>query len=155
VLNSPSTTWAGYAGAGTTLYANLGTVESQDSAAASVAVSVNSLGCKRARLMKNAEFIKTMTPVGGTAVKYVDPVDSSCIGPAKGSGGGAGGGGGGVTIVDDTNPGGIATDDSLCGTVLWEMQSQPNDARLLAARTTVTQGVEVRETVSTLTDACK
>lgn len=154
VLNTPSLNWGGYVGnAGSIVYANLGITESADSVAASIPVTVRNLECKRGRLMKNAEFIKTRVTAGNT-VKYVDAVDTSCIGPAGAAGGGAGGGGGGIVIVDDSAPG-IAADDSLCGTVLWEMQAQPADPRLLASNTTVTQGVEVRETVTTLSDACK
>lgn len=151
VLNSPSTTWGGFAGSvGSTVFANLGTTQTADTEAASVAVSVKNLECKRGRLMKNSEFIKTRTS-GGNVVKYVEASDTSCIKPA---GGGTGGGGGGIVIVDDSSPG-VAGDDSLCGTVLWEMQAQTTDPRLLASNTTVTQGVEVRETVTTLADACK
>lgn len=154
VLNSPSTTWGGFAGsAGEIVFANLGTTQSADTEAASVAVTVNNLECKRARLMKNAEFIKSRTS-GTNVVKYVEAADSSCIRPAGGAGGGTGGGGGGIVIIDDSSPG-VAGDDSLCGTVLWEMQAQTTDPRLLASNTTVTQGVEVRETVTTLADACK
>lgn len=153
VLNTPSLNWAGFAGAGQTLYANLGTTESaDDNVANQVAVTVRNLECKRSRLMKNAEFIKTRVS-GANTVKYVDAVDASCIGPAGGAGGGAGGGGGGIVIVDDSAPG-IGADNSLCGTVLWEMQAQVVDPQLLASNTTVTQGVEVRETVTTLADAC-
>lgn len=154
VLNSPSTTWGVFAGnTGSTVFANLGTTQSADTEAASIPVNVKNLECRRGRLMKNSEFIKTRTS-GGHLVKYVEAADASCIKPAGGAGGGTGGGGGGIVIVDDSAPG-VAGDDSLCGTVLWEMQAQTTDPRLLASNTTVTQGVEVRETVTTLADACK
>jgi hypothetical protein len=43
----------------------------------------------------------------------------------------------------------------LCGTALWNMDAAVADPKLLSANPTVTQGVEVRETITTLEDACK
>ena len=151
VLNSPSTTWTGYLGAGQYVYANLGTSATADTVNDSVAVTIKNLFCRRGRILKNAEFIKM---VGSPAVAQVPAEDSSCIGPPGGAGGGTGGGGGGMTIV---NPAalGVPTDDSLCGTALWNMDAAVTDPKLLSANTTVTQGVEVRETITTLEDACK
>jgi hypothetical protein len=160
VLNSPSPAassgypgWVVYEGAGQTIYANQGTSQTADAAdASSVAVTVSNLTCKRGRVLKNSELVKT---IGG--LKQVPAEDVSCIGAPKGPGGGTGGGSGGLLIVDPSIPGGIPTDDSLCGTVLWDMRARVAPAanpRLLTANTTVTQGVEVRETITTLDDAC-
>lgn len=139
VMNSPAATWGPYANAGATVYSNQGTTQTGDTTAASVSVTVKEMTCKRGRVIKNSELIQT---VGG--VKQVPVDDQSCFG----------GGGTPLTIVD-ADALGIVNDNSLCGTVLWDMKAETTDARLLAAKATVTQGVEVRETITTLDDVCK
>ena len=64
-----------------------------------------------------------------------------------------GGGGGGLTIVD-TSKVGSPTDDSLCATVLYDMQAQANDSKLLNAAPVVQQGVEVRTDITELASSC-
>ena len=139
-LNQPYTTWDPYKNAGATETVNLGTTATADSTAVSMNVTVKNLACKRARVMKNSEFYKQTS----TGVYYVAPTDSSCFGA---------GGSTGLTIVDPTALG-SPTDNSLCATVLFEMEAQANDAKLLNATPTVTQGVEVRTDITTLSDAC-
>jgi hypothetical protein len=92
---------------------------------------VQNKGCKRARVLKNGELIKT----SGT-YKYVDPVDASCFG----------GGGTPLTIVDTTTLG-SPSDDSLCANVLYDVQAEATDPRLLDAKVTSVQGVEVRRSI--------
>ena len=138
VLNSPASTWIGYSGAGAVVYANQGTTKAADSADVAVSVTVKNLSCKRGRILTNAELIKT---VGGVA--QVAEEDQSCFG----------GGGTPLTIVD-TSALGLPSENSLCGTVLWNMDAETTDPRLLSAKAVVTQGVEVRETVTTLEAGC-
>ena len=138
-LNQPYTGWDKYAGAGATERANLGVVTTADSVANSMAVTVSGLNCRRARTLKNAELIKT----SGGGVKYVDGADAGCFG----------GGNTGLTITDP-NALGSPADDSLCASVLFEMQAAPTDAALLGAQATVVQGVEVRTDVTTKDEKC-
>lgn len=139
VLNQSFTTWDKYVGAGATELANLGVQATQDTVANSMSVTVSNLVCRRARVAKNSEFMKT----GAGGMKYVDAVDSSCFG----------GGAAGLTIVDPAALG-SPTDDSLCANVLYEMQATPTAAALLSAQTTVRQGVEVRVEISAKDDKC-
>ena len=142
VLNQPYKNWDVHykdaAGAPTSV--NLGITATDDTVGVPINVTIKNLACKRARVMKNSEFYKT-TPTG---VYYVAPTDSSCFG---------GGGPTGLTIVD-TSAVGSPTDNSLCATVLFEMQAQANDPKLLNAAPLVTQGVEVRTDITTLSDSC-
>ncbi|KQW37918.1 PilX N-terminal domain-containing pilus assembly protein [Rhizobacter sp. Root404] len=139
VLNQPYTTWDPYKNTGATTNVNLGTTKAADSADVSVNVTVKNLACKRSRVIKNAELYKK-----SGSVYYVAPVDSSCFG---------GGSPTGLTIVDPTAVG-TASDDSLCATVLYEMQAQASDPKLLNATPIVQQGVEVRTDITALADSC-
>lgn len=140
VLNQPLTAWSGYEGAtGQTEYVNLGTSQSTDATDTSIAVNVRKLACKRGRVLKNKELVTT-DPVTNV-VQVSDPVDQSCIFSGSNSH---------LTFGSTTN-----TDDSLCATVLWEMEAQATDPKLLSATKTVTQGVEVRADIASYTDACK
>jgi Tfp pilus assembly protein PilX len=144
ILNEPLTTWSGYAGTtGTTTFVNLGTTQTADTTAASVSVKVSDLRCKRGRVIKNSELIRT-SGSGATAVKYVAAADSSCFGSGANQN---------PTIYDPSAMG-APTDDSLCATVLYEVQAQTTDAKLLNAKATVVQGVEVRTDVTALASSC-
>lgn len=134
VLNAPANTWDGYRNAGKKEYINLGTSVITDSADVSVAVTVSNLTCKRSRIIKNSELIKTTG-----SFTYVPADDSSCFG----------GGGSPLTIVDPTALG-PPNADSLCANVLYEMQATTSDPKLLGAGATVIQGVEVRRGVDAL-----
>jgi hypothetical protein len=135
VLNVPATAWTGFAGGGQTQYVNLGVTQTADSAATSVKVTVKNLTCKRGRVIKNSELIDPAT----STVK--DPLDKPCIYvPPPG----------GLTLVPSATGG-----DSLCASVLWELQAQADDPQLLAASVPLTQGVEVRADYATYIDACK
>jgi hypothetical protein len=131
VLNQPAKDWSVYEGAGKTELVNLGVVNTENVDGSSVEVHVQNMGCKRARVLKNGELIKT----SGT-YKYVDPVDASCFG----------GGGTPLTIVDTTTLG-SPSDDSLCANVLYDVQAEATDPRLLDAKVTSVQGVEVRRSI--------
>ena len=139
-LNQPYTTWNSYKNTGAPANVNLGTTATDDSTGVPMNVTVKNLTCKRARVMKNSEFYRQSS----TGVYYVAGADASCFGA---------GGSTGLTIVDPTALG-SPTDNSLCATVLFEMQAQANDPKLLDAAPTVTQGVEVRTDITTLSDAC-
>jgi Tfp pilus assembly protein PilX len=137
VLNTPASTWDDqFKGAGTALTANLGTSSTTDAPESTVSVTVSNLTCKRTRIIKNSELIKKS---GGLA--YVAPSDTSCFG----------GGGSPITIVDSDSAG-TSAGNSLCATVMYELQAQPNDPKLLGASPTVVQGVEVRRSVDILSD---
>jgi hypothetical protein len=141
-LNQPVTQWDVYQAAGTTSMVNLGTSKAVDSDAVSMQVTVNNLTCKRGRVIKNSELYKK-TPAG---VYYVANSDSSCFG---------GGSGAGFTVVD-TGSSGASSGNSLCATVLYEVQATANDSKLLnATPPTVAQGVEVRTDITSLADSCK
>ncbi|MGO4393150.1 PilX N-terminal domain-containing pilus assembly protein [Variovorax sp. M-6] len=144
VLNQPYTTWDPFKAAGTTVTVNLGTSQTDDSTAdskgASTKVTVRSLECKRARVLKNAELIKK----DAAGISYVAATDVSCFG---------GGGSTGLTIVDPSKAG-SPSDDSLCATVLYDLQAQANDPKLLNAVPVVQQGVEVRTDITALAGSC-
>jgi hypothetical protein len=129
VLTTPASTWdANYVGTtGMTLYINLGNKDAAEEVANSVAVAVKNLTCKRQRILKNGELIKT-----SGSLKYVTKEDASCFG----------GGGSPITIVDTSAP--AAGDDSFCATVLYEMEAAVSDTSLVSASANVLQGVEVR-----------
>jgi Tfp pilus assembly protein PilX len=140
VLNEPATTWDDLKTAsGRNMAVNLGSLDRTDSSANSVNVAVRNMTCKRARIIKNVELVKRS---GG--VSYVDPVDASCFG---------GGSNTGLTIVDPDAIG-SPTGDSNCGTVLYEVQAQAADAKLLDATASVVQGVEVRTDIASLASSC-
>lgn len=140
VINEPATTWDDLKTAsGRNIAVNLGSLNSVDSSANSVNVAVRNMTCKRARIIKNVELVKRS---GGVA--YVDPADASCFG---------GGSNTGLTIVDPDAVG-TPTGDSYCGTVLYEVQAQAADAKLLDATATVVQGVEVRTDIASLASSC-
>ena len=144
VLNQPYTNWNPYKTAtGAPVFVNLGNRNADDTTAGTtgaMSVTVDNLGCKRARVPKKAELLKKKAP----ATSYVSDADSSSFG---------GGGGGGLTIVD-TSKVGSPTDDSLCATVLYDMQAQANDSKLLNAAPVVQQGVEVRTDITELASSC-
>jgi Tfp pilus assembly protein PilX len=140
VLNEPYTTWDPYKATGTTTSVNLGTSKTADSTAVSMNVTVDNLTCKRARVLKNSELLQKSS----TGVYYVSATDSSCFGA---------GGSTGLTIVDPSKVG-SANDDSLCATVLYDLQAQANDPKLLNAAPVVQQGVEVRTDITTLSSSC-
>ena len=143
VLNQPYTTWDPYKATGATTSVNLGTTKADDTAAGvagSMGVKVSNLTCKRARVLKNSELLKK----NAAGVFYVAAPDSSCF---------AGGRSTGLTIVDPTSVG-SPSDDSLCATVLYEVQAQASDAKLLNAAPVVQQGVEVRTDITALADSC-
>jgi Tfp pilus assembly protein PilX len=140
VLNEPATTWDDLKTArGRTFAVNLGTQHSDDSSANSVNVVVRNMSCKRARMIKNAELVKQRD-----GVSYVDPADVSCFGGVSNTG---------LTIVDPEAIG-TPTGDSYCGTVLFDVQAQAADAKLLEATANVVQGVEVRTDIATLASSC-
>ncbi len=132
LLNTPVDQWPASGSAATTEYVNLGTSGTTDGdVAQSIAVSVTAPKCKRSRVIKSAELIKKTG-----AFYYVNATDTVCFG----------GGGSPITIVDPTALG-APNGDSLCATVLYEATATPNDAKLLGANLSVTQGVEVRRAV--------
>lgn len=135
VLNSPADTWDVYRGAGQTRAVNVGISASADSAADSIAVQVSGLHCVRSRLIKNGELVKSS---GG--VKYVAASDAACFG----------GGGTPLTIVDPTAIG-SPNDDSLCASVLYQVEGRTADDKLLGADASVVQGVSVRRGIDELT----
>ena len=145
VLNQPRTNWDPYKTAnGAAVNVNLGTSNTDDSTAGStngtMSVTVDNLTCKRARVIKNAELIKK----NSDDVTYVAASDTACFG---------GGNGGGPMIVD-VGKVGSPNDDSLCATVLYDMQAKANDTKLLNAAPVVQQGVEVRTDITTLSSDC-
>jgi hypothetical protein len=140
VLNEPATTWDDLKTAtGRVSLVNLGIQKTADTAAGSVGVTVRNMSCKRARVIKNAELVKQS---GG--LSYVEPSDTSCFGQTSGTG---------LTIVDPTAVG-AAGGDSNCGTVLYEVEAEAADAKLLNATAKVVQGVEVRTDITTLSSSC-
>lgn len=144
VLNQPYTTWDPYKAAGTTTSVNLGTSKADDSAADSASgsmnVKVDNLTCKRGRVLKNSELLHQ----NAAGIYYVSATDTSCFG---------GPGPAGLTIVDPTKVG-SPSDDSLCATVLYDLQAQANDPKLLNAAPIVQQGVEVRTDITALAGSC-
>ena len=142
VMNQPYTSWdPSYKTAtGSTTSVNLGTSKTEDSTAVSMNVAIKNLECKRARVIKSAELVQR----NASGTFYVASTDASCFG---------GGGSPGLTIVD-TSASGSPSDNSLCATVLYDMQAQANDPKLLSAAPLVQQGVEVRTDITALTDSC-
>lgn len=135
-LSSEVTTWAPYE-TGRDLQINLGNLAGVEAEASSmVAVAVENLECRRARVIKNAELIQ-----GPAGAEYVSEANSYCFG----------GGGAPLTIVD-TAAIGTPNDDSLCANVLYEVVARTNDAKLLNAQATITQGVEVRRGLDALNE---
>ena len=141
VLNEPATTWNDLkTPTGRVAQVNLGTEKTVDGAATSVSVTVKNMTCKRARVIKNAELVKQSS----TGVSYVAAADTSCFGGATNTG---------LTIVDPTAAGSPAG-DSYCGNVLYDVEANAADAKLLNATAKVVQGVEVRTDITTLTGSC-
>jgi Tfp pilus assembly protein PilX len=142
VMNQPYTSWdpAYRTATGAPTSVNLGTSKTADSTAVSMNVAVKNLECKRARVIKSAELVQR-NPAG---TFYVAATDASCFG---------GGGSPGLTIVD-TSASSSPSDNSLCATVLYDMQAQADDPKLLSAAPVVQQGVEVRTDITALTDSC-
>ena len=139
VLNQAysTATWNAYKGAaGSTVKVNLGVTQAADSAdgTGAMSVTVSNLNCKRGRVLKNSELF-------GSSGQITDDDDKTCI---------VSGGGSGLLIGGTSN-----ADKSLCGTVLWDLQAQANDAALLAASVPVIQGVELRAFATDVDSACK
>ncbi len=141
VINQPATTWNDLkTAAGRVMHVNLGTFSTDDTEQNSVNVTVRNMTCKRARLIKNAELVKE---AGG--VTYVDPIDRSCFGGSSNTG---------LAIVDTSAVGPVAG-NSNCATVLYEVEADAADGKLLNAEAHMVQGVEVRTDISNLaTGAC-
>lgn len=131
VLNTPASNWAA---ADNDVYINLGTSSDVDTVESSIKVTVKKPTCRRQRIIQNSELVKTKD---GTS--YVPDVDSTCFGS----------GGSPLTIVDPALLGAVKG-DSLCATVLYEVEATANDAKLLNATATVIQGVEVRRGIDQL-----
>lgn len=140
VLNEPPSTWTDLkTAAGRVQYVNLGTESASDAAEVSVGVTVRNMTCKRARIIKNAELVRESA---GTA--YVLPEDASCFGGASNTG---------LTIVDPSALG-TASGNSNCATVLYDVEADVVDDKLLSATARMAQGVEVRTDITTLATAC-
>lgn len=143
VLNQPAADWDPYKGAvGKTERVNLGIVGTVDTTENALTVKVSNMECKRARVLKNGELIKTGTTPTGT-YKYVPAGDSSCFG-----------GGSTPLVIVDPALLGSPSDDSLCATVLYQYEAEVTDERLLEAQAKATQGVEVRRSIDDL-EECK
>ena len=138
VLNQAyvSATWNAYKLAGTTVKVNLGVTQAADSAdgTGAMSVTVSNLNCKRGRVLKNSELFDSSGQI-------TDDFDKTCI---------VSGGGSGLLIG-----GSGSADKSLCGTVLWDLQAQANDAALLSASVPVVQGVELRALATDVDSTCK
>lgn len=140
VLNQQATTWGPYkSDTGKSLYVNLGVTAQDDSAAVSTAVTVKKLACKRPRVLKNAELISE-----SNGVAVISSENSSCWGGA---------GNNNLTLVN-TAAVGSSAGDSLCATVLYEMQAESHDAQQTSASASVVQGVEVRTDVTSMNSDC-
>lgn len=140
VLNEPATTWGDLRNVtGRVELVNLGTLKTADSADVSVKVTVKNMTCKRARVIKNSELVKQ-----SSGLNYVASSDTSCFGGSSSTG---------LTIVDPTATG-SSTGDSNCGTVLYDVQADAADPKLLNATARVVQGVEIRTDISTLNSTC-
>jgi hypothetical protein len=140
VLTQPysSTTWNNYKGStGSTISVNLGRTQTADSSngvPGGVAVKVTNLTCKRGRVLSNSELFNSSGQV-------TDPYDKTCIYQAPPAG---------LTIGANAS-----SNQSLCGSALWEMQAQVNDPSLLAATAPVVAGVEVRILATDVDSTCK
>jgi flagellar basal body-associated protein FliL len=134
VINEPASTWNDLKTAsGRVMQVNLGFYSTDDAAQNAVNVTVKNMSCRRARLIKNAELVKES---GGAT--YVEPGDASCFG---------GGSGTGLTIIDPTAAG-VSTGNSNCATVLYDVEANAGDSKLLDATARVVQGVEVRSDIT-------
>jgi Tfp pilus assembly protein PilX len=138
VINEPATTWNDLKTAtGRVMQVNLGFQSTDDTVQKNaVNVTVKNMACRRARLIKNAELVKE---AGGAT--YIDPGDASCFGGSSGTG---------LTIIDPTAAG-VATGNSNCATVLYEVEANAGDTKLLNATARVMQGVEVRTDIAGFT----
>ncbi|HEU5295043.1 MAG TPA: hypothetical protein VFU71_09645 [Burkholderiaceae bacterium] len=137
VINEPATTWNDLkTAAGRVMQVNLGFQSTDDAAQNAVNVTVKNMTCRRARLIKNAELVRQS---GGAT--YVDPGDASCFGGSSATG---------LTIVDPTAAG-VASGNSNCATVLYDVEANAGDTKLLAATARVVQGVEVRTEIASFT----
>ena len=141
VINEPATTWNDLKTVtGRVMQVNLGFQSTDEAAQNAVNVTVKNMACRRARLIKNAELVKES---GGAT--YVEPGDASCFGGSSGTG---------LTIVDPTAAG-VATGNSNCATILYEVEANAGDSKLLEATARVMQGVEVRTDIAGFTSgAC-
>lgn len=131
ILNTPASDWEPD---DEDVYINLGTTSDVDTVASSIKVTVKKPTCIRQRVIQNSELVKLKD-----GAFYVPDADSTCFGS----------GGSPLTIVDPALLG-VAKGDSLCATVLYEVQAAANDAKLLNATATVIQGVEVRRGIDQL-----
>lgn len=140
VLNSPATTWKPYkTDAGTALYVNLGVTAQDDTTAASTAVTVKKLACKRPRVLKIAELISVTD-----GMPWLSAENSTCEDiPGNNA----------LTQVDTSAVGGSAGNSS-CAMVLFEMQAESHDAQQTSASSTVVQGIEVRTHTTTMDNDC-
>lgn len=137
VINEPATTWNDLKTAtGRVMHVNLGLQSTDEAAQNAMNVTVKNMACRRARLIKNAELVKESA--GAT---YVDPGDASCFGGSSGTG---------LTIIDPTTAG-VASGNSNCATVLYEVEANAGDSKLLDATARVVQGVEVRTEIAGFT----
>lgn len=135
-LSTEVTTWPRYE-SGERVQVNLGNLAGFEAAPTeTVAVVLESLQCKRSRVIKNAELVQ-----GPANAQYVAEADSYCFG----------GGSMPLTLVN-TSAAGSPNDDSLCASVLYEVVARTDDPKLLQARATITQGVEVRRGLDALDD---
>ncbi|HKX42450.1 MAG TPA: hypothetical protein VJO99_14930, partial [Burkholderiaceae bacterium] len=89
--------------------------------------------------IKNSELVKR---AGG--LNYVAASDASCFGGSSSTG---------LTIVDPSAVG-STSGDSNCGSVLYDVEADAADAKLLGATAKVVQGVEVRTDLTTLSSSC-
>jgi flagellar basal body-associated protein FliL len=134
VINEPATTWNDLKTAtGRVMQVNLGFQSTAEAAQNAINVTVKNMACRRARLIKNAELVKES---GGAT--YVEPGDASCFGGSSSTG---------LTIIDPTAAG-VATGNSNCATVLYEVEANAGDTKLLDATARVVQGVEVRTEIA-------
>lgn len=134
MLNDSATTWDVYKGAGKTEAVNIGLNDMSAASTAAIDVRLHDLTCRRVRIMKNSEFIKT-----NAGMNYISEADSSCFGGDTKQ----------LTIVD-TSSAASGEGDSLCATALFEVRAETNDPQLLEANVEMTQGVEVRRSVLNL-----
>ena len=134
MLNDSATTWDVYREAGKTEAINIGLNDMSATSTAAIDVRLHDLTCRRVRIMKNSEFIKT-----NAGMNYISEADSSCFGGDTKQ----------LTIVD-TSSAASGEEASLCATALFEVRAETNDPQLLEANVEMTQGVEVRRSVLNL-----
>lgn len=136
-LSTEVTSWTPYE-TGERVQVNLGNLAGFEAVSSeTVAVVLEALHCKRSRVIKNAELVQ-----GPAGAQYVAEADSYCFGSGSTP----------LTLVD-TSAAGSPNDDSLCASVLYEVQARTDDPKLLQARANITQGVEVRRGLDAL-DEC-